>query len=483
MDEEQVRQRRRRSRARSRRRRQAEKRRRALILILAVLAAVILAAAGALTGGRNGNREEAGTICPELLPGDDTGIGLGGRPEEKEAAEKGRKNQASDQKGVQEEQGETSQEVRKETQKEAREKGDSEAEKIAAELLSSMTLEEKLFQLFMVTPEALTGYDEVYMAGEATKDALWERPAGGIVYFSQNLRDEDQTRDMLSKTARYGEERSGLPPFLAVDEEGGQVARISGREGFSLGAFPDMSEIGDSQEEEKAFEAGDTIGKYLAELGFDVDFAPVADVLTNPDNTVVARRSFGSDAELVSRMVSEEVKGLKKHGISPVLKHFPGHGGTAEDSHETKPVLHRTLKELSETEFLPFAAGIESGADFVMAGHISVPKIDGDGRPAVFSEVLLTDVLRKQMGFEGIIITDAMNMGAVTESYDSGEAAVAALSAGADMILMPEDFDAAVQGVKDAVENGTLTEARIEESVMRILTLKAEKNMEREAVR
>lgn len=452
MNDEQVRQRRRRSRARSRRRRQDDRRKRFLLLTLAVLAAAVLAAAGALTGRKDTGREEARTIYPELLPGDETGTGPEEIPET--SVEKNEKDKAAAQSAVS-----------------------------AEDILSSMTLEEKIFQLFMVTPEALTGFDEVYMAGEATKDAIWERPVGGIVYFSQNLKDEDQTREMLSKTAQYGEERSGLPPFLAVDEEGGQVARISGKEGFSLAAFPDMSKIGASNDKAKAFEVGDTIGKYLADLGFDVDFAPVADVLTNQDNTVVARRSFGSDAELVSRMVSEEVKGLKRHGVSPVLKHFPGHGGTAEDSHETKPVLHRTLEELSKTEFLPFAAGIKSGADFVMAGHISVPEIEADGRPAVFSKTLLTDVLRKQLGFEGIIITDAMNMGAVTTEYDSGEAAVSALLAGVDMILMPEDFDAAVQAVKGAVENGTLTEKRIEESVLRILTLKAEKNMEREAAR
>ncbi len=444
MDDEQVRQRRRRSRARSRRRRQEEKRRRFLILLLAVLAAAILAAAGALSGDRGGKREEAGLIHPEQLPGDDTGIGLG--------------------------------ESRKNPGQESEADGRiSESAGTAENLPASMTLEEKIFQLFMVTPEALTGYDEVYMAGETTKDALWERPAGGIIYFSQNLKDEAQTKEMLSKTAQYGTERSGVPPFLAVDEEGGQVARISGKEGFSLTAFPDMSTIGASGDERKAFETGDSIGRYLAELGFDVDFAPVADIFTNPDNTVAARRAFGSDAALVSRMVSEEVKGLKKHGVSPVLKHFPGHGGTAEDSHETKPVLHRTLEELKQTELLPFAAGIESGADFVMVGHISVPEVEEDGRPAVFSRIFVTDVLRKQMGFEGIIITDAMNMGAVTESYDSGEAAVAALLAGVDMILMPEDFGAAVQAVKAAVEEGTLTEKRIDESVMRIWKLKKEK--------
>ncbi|MBS6518127.1 MAG: glycoside hydrolase family 3 protein [Clostridium sp.] len=484
MDGEQERQRRRRSRARSRRRRQAEKRRRFLILTIAVLAAVILAAAGALTGGRNAGTEDAEVIHPELLPGDDTGIGLGGISENS-GDENGGDSVISDPDGYTENRHENEQEVQKEAQEEAKREteADTAAESMAEKILSSMTLEEQIFQLFMVTPEALTGYDEVYAAGEATKDALWDRPAGGIIYFSQNLKDEVQTREMLSKTAQYGEERSGLPPFLAVDEEGGQVARISGKEGFSLDALPDMSEVGACKEAEKAFEVGDTIGRYLADLGFDVDFAPVADILTNPDNTVVSRRSFGSDAEQVSGMVSEEVKGLKKHGVSPVLKHFPGHGGTAEDSHDTKPVLNRTLEELSETEFLPFISGIESGADFVMVGHISVPEIEKDGRPAVFSKTLVTDILREQLGFEGIVITDAMNMGAVTESYDSGEAAVKALLAGADMILMPENFDAAVQAVKDAVENGTLTKEQIEESAMRILTLKAEKNMEREGGR
>ena len=195
-----------------------------------------------------------------------------------------------------------------------------------------MTLEEKILQLFMVTPEALTGYDEVYAAGEATKAAIEQYPVGGIVYFSQNLRDEAQTKDMLTRTNQYAKERTGLPMLLAVDEEGGQVARISGREGFALDAFPDMSDIGAQGDSEKAYEVGDAIGAYLAELGFNMDFAPVADVLTNPDNTVVKRRSFGSDAKTVANMVVRETEGLKKHGISPVLKHFPGHGGTAEDS-------------------------------------------------------------------------------------------------------------------------------------------------------
>lgn len=462
------------------------------LAVLALLAAAVLAAVlqTAESRRRAAGREEAGSIRPELIPGDDTGTGLGGEAREKNGPEgepetetgnsgerqtPGRET-AGRGEGIPEEKGESG----GKTGNGKISRGfpgnpDPEAVKTAEEILASMTLEEKVLQLFMITPEALTGYDEVYAAGEATKEAIDRFPVGGIVYFSQNLRDEAQTKDMLARTARYSKERTGLPMLLAVDEEGGQVARISGREGFSLPAFPDMSRIGASGDAKKAFEVGDAIGAYLKELGFHVDFAPVADVLTNPENTVVKRRSFGSDAKTVAGMVSRETEGLEAHGISSVLKHFPGHGGTAEDSHETAAVIRKTVDELLSEELIPFAAGIESGADFVMAGHISDPEATGDDRPAVFSKTLLTEVLRETLGFDGIIITDAMNMGAVTERCESGEAAVKALQAGADMILMPEDFKAAVQGVMNAVEDGTLTEQRIEESVLRILTLKAEK--------
>lgn len=467
-----------------------------LLPVFALLFAVVLAAAFRTAENRRAaaGREEAGSVRPELMPGDDSGTGLGGKAREEDGTETETKAENGGQTGepVRESAGESKD--RPEEDGEGEENGGSQkgvrafpgspgsrAEKTARELLASMTLEEKILQLFMITPEALTGYDEVYAAGEATKEAVGRFPVGGIVYFSQNLRDEDQTKDMLARTARYSRERTGLPMLLAVDEEGGSVARLSGREGFSLPAFPDMSQIGASGDAEKAFEVGDAIGAYLRELGFNMDFAPVADVLTNPENTVVKRRSFGSDAKTAAGMVSKEVEGLESHGVSSVLKHFPGHGGTAEDSHDTAAVIHRTVDELLSEELIPFAAGIESGADFVMAGHISDPEAVGDDRPAVFSRTLLTEVLRETLGFDGIIITDAMNMGAVTERYESGEAAVKALLAGADMILMPEDFQAAYQGVMEAVEDGTLTERRIEESVLRILTLKAQKSESGEA--
>lgn len=423
---------------------------------LLVLLAVICAAALAVCF-RNGEskrkaseRESAGTVQPEQLPGDGTGTGFGGSGSEND--QESQSTQMSDK----------------------QEKSEKTGGK-AKEILQSMTLEEKVMQLFMITPEALTGYDEVYAAGETTKKAIEKYPVGGLVYFSQNLREESQTKDMLARTAKYGKDRTGLPLLLAVDEEGGQVARISGKKGFSLPAFPDMSEIGESGDAERAFQVGDAIGKYLKELGFNMNFAPVADVLTNPDNTVVKRRSFGNDANRVADMVSKEVEGLKRNGISPVIKHFPGHGGTAEDSHETRTEIHRTVDELLEKELIAFSAGIASGADFVMVGHISDPEAVGDDRPAVFSKTLVTDVLRETLEFDGIIITDAMNMGAITDNYENREAAVAALQAGVDMILMPEDFKEAYEAVVSAVKNGELTEERIDESVFRILTLKEEK--------
>ena len=203
--------------------------------------------------------------------------------------------------------------------------------------------------------------------------------------------------------------------------------------------------------------------------GFNVDFAPVADVLTNPQNTVIGSRSFGSDPSIDGAMVASEVKGLHTKGMLSTLKHFPGHGDTYEDSHEGKSYVYKTREELENCEWIPFKKGIEAGSDFVMMGHISCPGITGDDTPASLSYTICTEILRDQLGFQGLVITDAMNMGAVANEYASGDAAVRAVQAGADMILMPADFSAAYAGVRNAVQNGTITEERINESVRRIL--------------
>lgn len=346
------------------------------------------------------------------------------------------------------------------------------AEARIEELMNSMTLEEKVCQLFMITPEALTGVGTVTQAGTSTQAAINQYPVGGLIYFSQNLQNPDQTRTMLSNTRRYAEERTGFPVFLSVDEEGGQVARVGSNSAFGVEKIGNMSDVGSRGDTQEAYNIGSTIGAYLKDLGFNMDAAPDTDVLTNPENQVVKYRSFGSDPQLVTDMAASELKGLNDQGIIGMYKHFPGHGGTTADSHEGYAYVDDTLEELKNGALIPFQNGIDNGIQVIMVSHISCPNVTGDNTPATLSKMMITDILRNDMGFDGMVITDALNMGAVTAQYSSADAAVAAINAGVDMLLMPEDFQSAYQGVLGAVQNGTLTEERIDESVRRILKVK-----------
>lgn len=340
------------------------------------------------------------------------------------------------------------------------------------QIVDSMSLEEKVAQLFLVQPEAIVDIGTATAAGDATKQAINKTPVGGFVYFSDNLQSEQQVQDMLRNVQKYSEDRIGLPAFLSVDEEGGTVARVASTGRFDVTDVGDMEKIGASGDVQQARQAGETIGSYLSELGFNLDFAPDADVLTNPDNTVVKKRSFGSDPRVVSDMSLAVAQGLAQHQVYSVYKHFPGHGATAGDTHQGYAYTDKTLDELKQSELIPFENAIQNNAAFIMAAHISAPRVTGDDTPASLSKTMITDILRGQMGYDGIVVTDAMNMGAVTEQYTSAQAAVKALQAGADLVLMPEDFQEAYQGVLDAVKDGTLTEQRINESVTRIVKVK-----------
>lgn len=339
-------------------------------------------------------------------------------------------------------------------------------------IVDSMSLEEKVAQLFLVQPEAIVDIGTATAAGDATKQAINKTPVGGFVYFSDNLQSEQQVQDMLRNVQKYSEDRIGLPAFLSVDEEGGTVARVASTGRFDVTDVGDMAKIGASGDVQQAKQAGEAIGSYLSELGFNLDFAPDADVLTNPDNTVVKKRSFGSDPQVVSDMSLAVAQGLAQHQVYSVYKHFPGHGATAGDTHQGYAYTDKTLDELKQSELIPFENAIQNNAAFIMAAHISAPRVTGDDTPASLSKTMITDILRGQMGYDGIVVTDAMNMGAVTEQYTSAQAAVKALQAGADVVLMPEDFQEAYQGVLDAVKDGTLTEQRIDQSVTRIVTVK-----------
>lgn len=373
---------------------------------------------------------------------------------------------------------ETQQEAQTETEEKTESEAETEADSAALkarEALRSMSLEEKTAQLFIITPEALTGVDLATASLDSTKEAYDTYPVGGIIYFEQNIVSEEQFKEMTSGMKQISEERSPVAAFLGIDEEGGRVARLANHDGLDIENVGSMLAIGQSGDSEKAREAGETIGTYLQEFGLDVDFAPDADVLDSEDNTVIADRAFGTDPSAVADMVVRMVEGLKSEGISATLKHFPGHGGTREDTHTEAAYTQKTMEELWQSDFLPFQAGIEAGADFVMVGHLAAPNATGEDTPAIFSEALVEGVLREQMGFEGIIITDALNMDAITASYTSAQAAVKALQAGVDMLLMPADFTEAYQGVLDAVADGTLTQERIDKSVLRVLTLKFQK--------
>lgn len=342
----------------------------------------------------------------------------------------------------------------------------------AMQIATGLTLEQRVAQMFMITPDALTGVSGATRAGDSTRSAFAQYPVGGLVYMSANLTGPDQTTEMLSNMKNFSQDTVGLPIFLGVDEEGGTVTRIASNQEFGVTDVGNMSAVGASGDAQNAYNAGSTIGTYLNNLGFNMDFAPVADVLSNPDNAVVKDRSFGSDSQLVADMVCAEMNGLNEHQIAPVIKHFPGHGATSGDSHDGVVTIEKSLDELMANELIPFQQAINSGASFVMVGHISVPAITGDNTPASLSNAMVTGVLRDQMGFHGVVITDAMNMGAITAGYSSEDAAVAAINAGVDIILMPDDFKSAYQGVLDAVTNGTISEERINESAARIIKAK-----------
>lgn len=339
--------------------------------------------------------------------------------------------------------------------------------------LDSLTIEEKVAQMFIVLPEALTGTDLVTEAGDTTREAIGRTPVGGLVYMEQNLQTPSQVSEMLQNAQSYSMDRIGLPLFTCIDEEGGSVARLNGNPAFDLPYIGDMAEIGSLGNVDQAYNIGLEMGSYLSDLGFNVDFAPVADVLTDPANEVVRSRSFGSDPSLVSDMASAVSRGLREKNVCSTFKHFPGHGATEGDTHAGYAYTLKSLEELEDSELIPFQQGIDEDVDLIMVGHISLPNIIGDDTPASLSYKMITEILRERMGYDGLVITDALNMGAVSQTYSSADAAVRSIQSGTDLILMPADFQEAYQGVLNAVNDQMISTDRIDASMRRILQVKS----------
>lgn len=344
--------------------------------------------------------------------------------------------------------------------------------------LQEMTLEEKVAQLFVIRPEALTGEEVSVSAGELIETMYDQYPVAGLIYFSKNLQTKEQVKEMLLTTQQIAKERSGLPAFISIDEEGGDVTRIGGNPEFGVPEIRTMTEIGQTGAFSEAVKTGEILGQYLSELGFNVDYAPVADVITNPQNTVIGERSFGTDCNLVAQMVVGELEGLQHYHVIGVAKHFPGHGATSDDTHFGDAVTQTKLEDMMNNEIIPFQTAIKNQVEMIMVGHFSAPNVTEDNLPCSLSSIIVSDLLRKRLDFEGVIITDALDMGAITQAYDARTAAIMAIDAGNDLVLMPEDFQLAYFGVLDAVKTGRISETRIDESVRRIIRLKLKMSAE-----
>lgn len=344
--------------------------------------------------------------------------------------------------------------------------------------LPEMTLREKVGQLFFVRPESLAptvewaqyiGYMDIPLT-EVTpemKSYNADYPVGGIILFNNNIQDETQL-------ARFIPQIRALKgsPLLCIDEEGGRVARIANNDNFDVEKFESMAAVGATGEPSNAYYCGKTIGTYLHKYGFDIDFAPVADVNTNPGNIVIGDRAFSDSPALAASMVTAYLQGLDDAGIVGCIKHFPGHGDVSADTHFFYAQSMKSWSEMLSCEMVTFKAGIAWGCRMIMTTHIAAPAVTCSEVPATMSSVILQDKLRDELGYKGIIITDAMNMGAITSQYSSGEAAVRSIKAGVDIILCPRDFMTAFDAVVEAVQNGEISEERIDRSVQRVLSLK-----------
>lgn len=341
-------------------------------------------------------------------------------------------------------------------------------------IVNNMTLEEKVGQIFMVVPEAVDkdgGSTTVFT--ENIEKEVEKYNLGGYILFAANIENPTQTQELINGFKKS----SKIQPFIGVDEEGGRVARIGKNSAMGVEKIEPMAQVGKSQNYERANEIGTTIGKYIKNLGFNLDFAPDTDVLTDSNNTEIGDRSFGNDPEVVGKMATEVVKGLQSENISTVLKHFPGHGGSIGNSHQGFSLSNRTEEELKKCEIVPFKTAIENGADCVMVAHMSLPNVTGDNIPATLSKKVVTDMLKTELNFKGVVFSDSMSMGAITENYGTGDACVKAVEAGIDMVLMPENLDEAYNAVLEAVKNGKISQERLDDAVSRIIKAKIQRGI------
>lgn len=330
-----------------------------------------------------------------------------------------------------------------------------------SEIVSGMTLNEKIGQLILA---GITGTT----MDTNTRNLITQYNVGGFIFYKNNLVNPWQAVQLVNQIKAVN--ATNLPLLLSVDEEGGRITRLPG----GLVNLPSNQQIGVVNNQKFSYKVGAILGEELKSFGLNMDFAPVLDINSNPNNPVIGDRSFGDNAKLVSRLGIQTMKGIQSQNIIATIKHFPGHGDTSVDSHLELPIVNKSLKELKELELIPFERAIKKGADVVMVAHILLPQLDPQN-PASMSKTVMSDILRNQLDFEGVIITDDMTMRAITDHFDIGRAAVESVKSGSDIILVGHHYKNVVETIsslKSAVQKGEISEQRINESVARIIALK-----------
>lgn len=327
--------------------------------------------------------------------------------------------------------------------------------------LDNMTLNEKIGQMI------IAGFSS-YNVDEKVKTLIKDYNIGGLILFNRNIKSSDQLVDLLNSIKE--ENKNNIPLFLAVDQEGGRVNRMP----KDIINFPSNIEIGYGGNEDLAYDVGSAIGQEIKSYGFNLNFAPVLDIFSNKENKVIGDRAFGKNEKIVSKFGISKMKGLQSKGIIPVIKHFPGHGDTSVDSHMGLPIIKKDIESLSKFELIPFKRAIDNGADMVMIAHILLSKIDD--KPATLSKKVITELLRGKLGFKGVIITDDLEMDAITDNYSIEETVLKAIDGGNDILLICHSYNKQIKAfdiIKEEVKAGNIPIERINKSVYRILKLKS----------
>lgn len=333
-------------------------------------------------------------------------------------------------------------------------------EEFLAYKLSNMSLSDKIGQMIMID------YRDTTEMNVELENILTKYNPGGFILFKSNITNFNQTQAFLNDVKNA----TSIKSMISVDQEGGRVQRLDERVGFEK--YPPMAEIGKTNNVEVAFELGARMGQELKSIGVDMDMAPVLDIFSNPENRVIADRAFGTNSEIVKKMAFAYADGLKKENIIAVGKHFPGHGDTAKDSHIDLPVIDKDLETLKRLELIPFIEAVNKKLPGLMVAHIAVPKVTGDTMPSSLSKIMISDLLRDDMGYQGLIMPDSLKMKALSNYFTNEDIYLRCVQAGNDFLLMPQDIKEAYETIYRKVDEGVISEDRINQSVYKILSTK-----------